>query len=100
MCDSDSPHRFTRVIVDDDRAVQLAQLQSAMRRIQTALANVPDAERYYLGNALLNLAVDRILYEVGPQRTAGMLLRLSDAVQTQNVPPEAANAIDLGALHG
>lgn len=100
MCDSDSQCRITRVVDGDDHDVQLAQLQVVMRRIQTALSNFPASERIYLGNALLNLAVQKILCAEGSQRTATILMRLSDVVNTQVTPPGAADAVDLGALHG
>jgi hypothetical protein len=48
---------LTRVMTDDDRAVEIAQLQSVMQRIQGALRDVPLAQREYIANALLNLAV-------------------------------------------
>lgn len=100
MCDSDSQCRITRVVDGDDHDVQLAQLQVVMRRIQTALRDIPTADRIYLGNALLNLAVNRILCEEGSQRTASILMRLSDAVHLHPTPPEASQAIDLSRLHG
>jgi len=48
---------LTRVMTDDDRGVEIAQLQSVMQRIQGALRDVPLAQREYIANALLNLAV-------------------------------------------
>lgn len=48
---------LTRVITDDDRGVEIAQLQSVMQRIQSALRDVPLAQREYIANALLTLAV-------------------------------------------
>jgi hypothetical protein len=51
-------HRcLTRVMTDDDRGVEIAQLQLVMQRIQSALRDVPLAQREYIANALLNLAV-------------------------------------------
>jgi hypothetical protein len=51
-------HRcLTRVMTDDDRGVEIAQLQAVMQRIQHALRDVPLAQREYIANALLNLAV-------------------------------------------
>ena len=51
-------HRcLTRVMTDDDRGVEIAQLQLVMQRIQNALRDVPLAQREYIANALLNLAV-------------------------------------------
>ena len=48
---------LTRVMTDDDSAVEIAQLQSVMQRIQSALRDVPPAQREYIANALLTLAV-------------------------------------------
>lgn len=100
MCDSDSQCCITRVVDGEDHDLQLAQLQAVMQRIQAALHDIPAVERGYLGNALLNLAVNRILCEEGSRRTASILMRLSDAVHTHPAPPEAAHAIDLTELHG
>ncbi len=100
MCDSHSQCCITRVVDGDDHDVQLAQLQTVMQRIQAALGNVPTAERMYIGNALLNLAVHRILGDESPQRTASILMRLSDVVHVSPPPPDASRAIDLSGLHG
>lgn len=50
-------HCLTRVMTDDDRGVEIAQLQAVMQRIQSSLRGVPPAQREYIANALLNLAV-------------------------------------------
>lgn len=100
MRDSNLQCRITRVVDGDDHDVQLAQLQAVMQRIQSALRNVPAAQRMYLGNALLNLAVSRILCEEGSHRTAALLMRLSDVVHAHPAPPDSSQAIDPGALHG
>lgn len=52
---------LTRVMTDDDRGVEVAQLQSVMQRIQSALRDMPIAQREYIANALLNLAVSRMV---------------------------------------
>lgn len=91
MCNGDNGC-ITRVVDGNGHDLQLAQMQTIMQRIQTALCDIPTAERTYLGNALLNLAVNRILCEEGSQRTASILMRLSDAVQTASEPGTAACA--------
>lgn len=48
---------LTRIMTDDDRGVEIAQLQSVLQRIQSALRDVPLAQREYIANALLTLAV-------------------------------------------
>lgn len=88
MCDLESRHCITRVVDGGDHDLQLAELPMVMQRIQTALCDVSMAERIYIGNALLNLAVKfmtgRSLYIEGSQCTK---------------PVEAAHTIDLTALH-
>lgn len=103
MCDGmadDNAQCITRIIDGNQHDLQLAQLQIVMQRIQAALRNVPSAERIYLGNALLNLAVNRILCDEGSQRTASILMRLSDVVQTSAEPPPAQRAIELTRVDG
>lgn len=56
---------LTRVMTDDDRGVEVAQLQSVMQRIQSALRDMPIAQREYIANALLNLAVSRMVRDGG-----------------------------------
>lgn len=48
---------LTRVMTGDDCGVEIAQLQAVLQRIQNALRDVPLAQREYIANALLNLAV-------------------------------------------
>lgn len=50
-------HCLTRVMTGDDRGVEIAQLQTVLQRIQSALRDVPPAQREYIANALLTLAV-------------------------------------------
>jgi hypothetical protein len=58
------PRCLTRVVIDD-AAVEVAQLQSVMQRIQQMLSGVPAAQREYIANALLNVAVARMLADSG-----------------------------------
>lgn len=51
---------LTRVVIDDERTIEVAQLQAAMQSIQSRLNGVPPAQREYIANALLNLAVERM----------------------------------------
>ena len=52
--------RLTRWVADDDIAVEVAHLHRVMTRIQSALRDIPNAERSYIANALLNLAVAKV----------------------------------------
>lgn len=94
-----APRCLTRVVVDDDTAVEVAQLQSVMQRIQCTLRDVPPAQREYIANALLNLAVSRMLKEEGESQTASILLRLGDVVASGSQPPPE-RAVDLTGLNG
>jgi len=65
------PVCLTRVVVDDQYEIEVAQLQVAMQRIQAALGDVPAAQREYIANALLNLAVSKVPQTVAFNRTLG-----------------------------
>lgn len=55
---SSFPDSLTRFVIDGDRELELARVQGIMNRILAALPpSVPDAQRDYLGTALLSLAV-------------------------------------------
>lgn len=96
---SQVPGCLTRVMIDDDCAIEVAQLQSVMHRIQCMLHDVPQAQREYIANALLNLAVSRMLKEEGHSQTASILMRLGDAVGSGEAPP-AERPVDLTRMNG
>jgi len=54
MCAA-SVHCLTRVIVDDDVDLEIAQLSFARQRIEASLASFPPQQRNDLVDALLNL---------------------------------------------
>lgn len=92
---------LTRVMTDDDRGVEVAQLQSVMHRIQGSLRDVPMAQREYIANALLNLAVTRMVKEDGKTLTASVLMRLGDVVaHCDGSPPAPERAVDLNHING
>jgi hypothetical protein len=90
---------FTRVVVDGAEDLEIAELQSVMQRIRQSLRHIPEAQRVYVGNALLNLAVCRTIAEAGSERTATILIRLVDAVLEHEQPPPPGTAVDLLATH-
>jgi hypothetical protein len=85
---------LTRVMVDDDGLI-VAELQLVMQRIQASLRSIPTEQREYVANALLNLAVSRMVREEGTERASSMLMRLSDVVSGTEAAPPAIRAIDL-----
>ncbi len=89
---------LTRVMIDDDCSIEVAQLQSVMHRIQRMLHDIPQGQREYIANALLNLAVSRMLKEEGLSQTAS-ILRLGDVVASGDQPP-AERAVDLSRVDG
>lgn len=91
---SQSARCLTRVMVDDE-GVEVAQLQAVMHRIQQSLRSIPDEQREYVANALLNLAVSRMVKEEGSARTMSILLRLGDVVGGTDPVPPAHRAVDL-----
>lgn len=90
---------ITRVIVDGHEEVELAELRLIMQRIQNSLRQlVPPAQQAYVGTALLNLAICRMIRDAGTQRAATILIRLIDSVLEQESAPSQA-AIDFTATH-
>lgn len=61
------PACFTRVVLDGIEGVEIAQLHAIEGRIRACLQHIPDAQRLYISNALLNLAIARLL--AGSSRT-------------------------------
>ena len=94
-----APRCLTRVMMDDDHGLEVAQLQSVMHRIQGSLRNVPQAQREYIANALLNLAVSRMVKEEGRTLTASILLRLGDVVANSDATPAPETAVDLTRIN-
>lgn len=95
MSSISSSRCLTRIVAGDDTSLEIAQIQTVMTRIQTALRDIPDAQRGYVANTLLNLAVTRMVKEEGGTRTASLLMRLGDVIATGSDAPPAARAIDL-----
>jgi hypothetical protein len=81
-------------MVDDD-GVEIAQLQSVMQRIQHSLRSIPVEQREFVANALLNLAVSRMVREEGSARTMSILMRLGDVVGSADPVPPSHRAVDL-----
>ncbi|HEY5808711.1 MAG TPA: hypothetical protein VIT67_12115 [Povalibacter sp.] len=98
MFSTSSARCLTRVMIDDDCGIEVAQLQTVMHRIQCMLHGVPAAEREYIANALLNLAIARMLKESGQSQTASILLRLGDVVANSD-PPPPQRAVDLTSVN-
>lgn len=82
---------LTRVIVDGQPGIELAALQDIVERIQSAVQYVvPRSHQHYIGAALLQLAVARLLGEAGAQHTAMTLIRLVDSVLETDAPDAAS----------
>lgn len=96
MRDSNSRCCITRVVDGDDHDVQLAQLQTVMQRLQTALHDIPATQRVYLANTLLYLAVSRMSGEAPAQRLATLLMGLSAPPSA----PDSPRTVDPGVWHG
>jgi hypothetical protein len=75
-----SSHCLTRWVSDDQVQLEVAQLQTIMLQIQGALHEIPMRQRSYIANALLNLAVARMIKEEGGARTSTLLMRFSNVV--------------------
>ena len=70
-----------------DEGSKVEDLQRLMCDIQSALEAERDlVEHPCFGNALMNLAVNKILDDEGPRMTATILLRMADAVSSGAQP--------------
>ena len=69
---------------------QIAELQAVMAmledRLEEDLEDVPPRRRPFVANALLNLAVNRLLADEGPAWTATLLIRLADLIGSGRLP--------------
>lgn len=99
MSSTSSARCLTRVMIDDDCGIEVAQFQAVMHRIQCMLHDVPAAQREYIANALLDLAIARMLKESGRSQSADILLRLGDGV-ARGDPPPPQRAVDLTRMNG
>jgi hypothetical protein len=77
---------------DDARAI--AELQTVMQLISVVLeevaATAPFGHRQLVPNALLNLAVERMLAALAPRSTAAILYRLADLIAAGARPAGSA----------
>lgn len=48
---------LARVVIDDAPGLELGCREAVMQRIEMALGEMPEKQRHYLGNALLELAL-------------------------------------------
>ncbi len=48
---------LARIVIDDAPGLELAGHEAVMRRIELALRDVPEKQRHYIGNALLERAL-------------------------------------------
>jgi len=97
MCDETS-NCLTRVM-DDQCTMHVTCVQDVMQKIQAALQHIPPTHRHYIANALLNMAVSRMMTEGGSAQTSTILLRLGDYVGSGHDAPAAERAVDLTAMH-
>jgi hypothetical protein len=77
---------------------EIDDIQAVMRflkvRLDAGCAAVPTRLRPWIPNALLNLAVERILMVESPEAAASILMRLADLI-TSGVRPAESNAFRL-----
>ena len=74
-------------------------VQDVMQKIQGSLQHIPPAHRHYIANALLNMAVGRMLQEEGNAQTSTILMRLGDYVASSRNAPAPERAVDLTTIH-
>ncbi|MEJ0035869.1 MAG: hypothetical protein WDO68_07280 [Gammaproteobacteria bacterium] len=82
---------------DSSLNIEITRLQRTLRATEDRLSELPPQCDEALPNALLILAVQRMLKRDGVSVTATVLCRLADAVR-HGPPPPASRAIDLTSL--
>jgi hypothetical protein len=97
MCDETS-NCLTRVM-DDQSAMHVTCVRDVVQKIQSSLHHIPPTHRHYIANALLNMAVTRMLKEEGNAQTSTILMRLGDYVATNSGSPSPERAVDLTAVN-
>ena len=75
----------------------LSGLKRAMRCLSEAVDDMPDECQDYAGNALVNLAAEKVVEDVGHAEAARSFLRLGTLL-TEGRQPPAQEAICLTAL--
>jgi hypothetical protein len=78
--------------------IEVTRLQRTLRATEASLAKLDPHHEQSLPNALLILAVQRMLARDGVSLTASVLCRLADAVRNGPAPP-ASRPVDLTTLH-
>lgn len=74
---------------------RLRAVRETMQDVSIALADLAPWQDECLGNALLNLAMERMIAEEGAPRAAALLWRLADAVAQGRCPsPDAPIALE------
>jgi hypothetical protein len=66
---------------------RLADLQRAMRLIADAVERLPEECRDVAGNALLNIAAEAVVEDVGYAQASRIFSRLADLVAEGRQPP-------------
>ncbi|MGI9501812.1 MAG: hypothetical protein ACR2RE_01980 [Geminicoccaceae bacterium] len=91
----DEPLSYHRQGLLRDEGNRIANLQRLMCDLQDLLEAEPDLVRHpCFGNALMNLAVNKILDDEGPAAAASILIRVADAVSS-GLQPEGTLAVRL-----
>jgi len=80
--------------LQEETSHHIADLQTVMQLIDVLLEEVSCQHRALIPNALLNLAVERMLAEQAPKSAATILYRLAELIASDQ-RPEGSNAFPL-----
>lgn len=81
-------------------AIRTAEAMGALERvIPESLDGLGSEVKARFDNAMLNVAVNRILLEEGALKTSALLIRLADAIASNHLPTEDS-PIELTKLDG
>lgn len=83
-----------------DEILRIQELQLVMSDFEQALASCSEVAGEHAGNALLNLALARLLEQHGRESTATLLARIVEELWSNTLPDSPDRALDVFRLDG
>ena len=81
-----------------DEALRLKELQLVMSDFERAIAPYAEAANELAGNALMNLALGRLIVQHGRESTAAILARIVEELWSGTLPDSSDRALDVFRL--
>lgn len=81
-----------------DEILRMQELQLVMSDFERAIAPYAEAANQHTGNALLNLALAKLLEQHGRESTAALLARIVEELWSNTLPDSPDRALDVFRL--